>query len=499
MVLAISSTEAIRRSTARTASTSFTAPVTERILFASCRPLVTSWIALVSGCGLPFDPGGATSCRTRFRWSGLSGKTLNDGGNGFAGRGLCLSWWNPPFSGPPPTRWRRICTASAFDTYWTRFTWSSFRSAFPVRAICALVAFEPRNTFRSSCERTPEFVCALAFRTGMSTPKSSVVTRIVTIAAMLGAALVTDDALRLDRDHAPAHLVDHLAVVGGDQHRRARAVDAVEQLHDPDRRLGVEVPGRLIGEQERRVVDERPGDRDALLLAAGELVGVVVDLRLQPDQAEDLRHLPADLAPRPAGDLEGVGDVVVDAAVGEQLEVLEDAADPPAQERDLPGTDLVDVATRDQDVPAGGLDLADQGLDQGRLPATGGTDDERELPAIDGEGYPLERDVPARIDDGSLAELHDRRSLRRGRRRRGMRGAPRPRSLASRRSRSDQCHGTTLGSAARGRILRPPTSAQGSGEGYRTVNERSHTSRVLQRNPQARYEKTGRGPRSALA
>ena len=61
MVLAISSTEAIRRSTARTASTSFTAPVTERILFASCRPLVTSWIALVSGCGLPFDPGGVGS------------------------------------------------------------------------------------------------------------------------------------------------------------------------------------------------------------------------------------------------------------------------------------------------------------------------------------------------------------------------------------------------------------------------------------------------------
>jgi hypothetical protein len=48
-----------------------------------------------------------------------------------------------------------------------------------------------------------------------------------------------------------------VAVVRGDDDGRARAVDPVEQLHDPDGRLGVEVARRLVGEQQRRVVDER--------------------------------------------------------------------------------------------------------------------------------------------------------------------------------------------------------------------------------------------------
>ena len=53
----------------------------------------------------------------------------------------------------------------------------------------------------------------------------------------------------LERDHALAHLVDHLAVVGDHEDRRARAVDPVEQLHDPDGRVGVEVAGRLVADR----------------------------------------------------------------------------------------------------------------------------------------------------------------------------------------------------------------------------------------------------------
>ena len=113
--------------------------------------------------------------------------------------------------------------------------------------------------------------------------------------------------------------------MGDDEHGRAGAVDPVEQLHDPDRGLGVEVPGRLVGQEQRRVVDERARDRDALLLAAGELVGIVVDLRLEADEAEDLGDLAADLAAAGADHLQRVGDVVVDVAVRKQLEVLEDA------------------------------------------------------------------------------------------------------------------------------------------------------------------------------
>ena len=115
--------------------------------------------------------------------------------------------------------------------------------------------------------------------------------------------------------------------MGGDDDGRARAVDPVDQLHDPDRRLGVEVAGRLVGQEQRRVVDERARDRHALLLAARQLVGVVVQLRREADQAEDVRHLAPDLLTTLADDLERVRDVRVDGAAGKQLVVLEDHAD----------------------------------------------------------------------------------------------------------------------------------------------------------------------------
>ena len=62
---------------------------------------------------------------------------------------------------------------------------------------------------------------------------------------------------RLVRDHH-----DGAALVG------ARA----QQPQHLGAGLGVEVAGRLVGEQQRRVVDERAGDREALLLAARELM-----------------------------------------------------------------------------------------------------------------------------------------------------------------------------------------------------------------------------------
>ena len=52
--------------------------------------------------------------------------------------------------------------------------------------------------------------------------------------------------------------------------------------------LRVEVPGRLVGEQDRRVVDQRARDRDALLLPARQLVRMVVGAVAEPDQLEHL-------------------------------------------------------------------------------------------------------------------------------------------------------------------------------------------------------------------
>ena len=85
----------------------------------------------------------------------------------------------------------------------------------------------------------------------------------------------------------------------GDQHDRAALrVQLVEQRQ---RVLGgdrVEVAGRLVGQDQRRVGDQRPGDRDPLLLTAGQLTGPVLDPVGQPDPVEGLDAPAACARPR---------------------------------------------------------------------------------------------------------------------------------------------------------------------------------------------------------
>src|SRR5690349_15746678 len=75
-------------------------------------------------------------------------------------------------------------------------------------------------------------------------PTRSPCTSLARVAYSLGrvasAALVAGQPALLERDHALPHLVDHLAVVGDHQDRRPGAVDAVEELHDPDGGVRIE-------------------------------------------------------------------------------------------------------------------------------------------------------------------------------------------------------------------------------------------------------------------
>ena len=163
-------------------------------------------------------------------------------------------------------------------------------------------------------------------------------------------------------------------------------VDAVEQLHDALARLRVEVPRGLVGQQDQGPVDEGAGDRDPLLLTAGELVGQVVPLVGQADQVEHLRHLVRHHVPGPADDLEREGHVLEDRLVGQEAEVLEDAADVAAQVRHPPFRQLHDVAAGLEDLAGVGKLLAEQEPDEGRLPGSGRADEKDEFALLDLDG-----------------------------------------------------------------------------------------------------------------
>jgi hypothetical protein len=86
----------------------------------------------------------------------------------------------------------------------------------------------------------------------------------------------------LDQPIADAHhalaILGRLRVVRDEDDGDAPLlVQPLKEFHDLDAGLGVQVAGRLVGQDHRRPVDQRAGDGDALLLAAGEFVGLVVD------------------------------------------------------------------------------------------------------------------------------------------------------------------------------------------------------------------------------
>ena len=67
-----------------------------------------------------------------------------------------------------------------------------------------------------------------------------------------------------------------------------------ERLHDVQHladHLGVEGAGGLVEEHDLRVHAQGPDDGHTLLLAAGELLRIVVGLVLQPDAGQELHGL----------------------------------------------------------------------------------------------------------------------------------------------------------------------------------------------------------------
>ena len=66
-------------------------------------------------------------------------------------------------------------------------------------------------------------------------------------------------------------------VVGGEQERHvALAAEAAQQLEHLTSAMGVEVPGRLVGENQLGIGGQRKRDQHALALAHRQLLGAVV-------------------------------------------------------------------------------------------------------------------------------------------------------------------------------------------------------------------------------
>jgi len=118
-----------------------------------------------------------------------------------------------------------------------------------------------------------------------------------------------------------------VALVGDEHDRIALPVKTVEQGHDLGAGGRVKVSGGLVGQQDRRIVDQRPGDGDALPLSAGEFAGLVVHALFEVGEAQGLLGPLDPLLGRHAGIDQRQFDVVQGRGARQQVEGLEDEAD----------------------------------------------------------------------------------------------------------------------------------------------------------------------------
>ena len=140
------------------------------------------------------------------------------------------------------------------------------------------------------------------------------------------ALLVALDSAVANPDDPEAARGD-VGLVGDDHDGLAVAMEVAEEFEDLVARLAVEVAGGLIGQQQRRLLDQGPSDRHPLPLAAGHLVGAVPHPVGQPDTCQRLGRAAAPFERRDARVDQRQLDVPQGRLAGQELEGLEHEAD----------------------------------------------------------------------------------------------------------------------------------------------------------------------------
>ena len=202
-------------------------------------------------------------------------------------------------------------------------------------------------------------------------------------------------------------------------------------------RAAVEGAGRLVGEQEARVVHERPRDGDALLLAARQLHGAMVGAVREADAAERLQGALAAGPAVEAGIDHRQFDIAQRVHARQQVELLEDEADlAVAQARQAVGIEALDRGARRGVLPAGRpVEAADE-VHEGRLARARRTHDGDEIALVDVERHAVERDDASGIeivDPSQIARFDERHGafLEHARRARAARAGPCPHRSAA--------------------------------------------------------------------
>ena len=211
-----------------------------------------------------------------------------------------------------------------------------------------------------------------------------------------------EQAFAHDRDPAAhRHRLD--LVVGDVDGRRPEAlVDPGDLGAGLDAELRVEVRQRLVHQEHRRLADDRPAERDALALAARQLLRLAVEQLLEAEDPGRVVDPLLDVGLRDLPELQPERHVVADRHVRVERVALEDHRDVA-----ILGGDVVDDAVADPERAVADLLETGDHPEAGRLAAARWPDEDHELAVRDGKVQVVDREYVA-VALGDALECHGR-------------------------------------------------------------------------------------------
>jgi len=118
-------------------------------------------------------------------------------------------------------------------------------------------------------------------------------------------------------------------LIVGDEHHTSSALmsDRAQQLDDFPASRAIEVPGRLVREDQARLPSERASNGDALALASRELLGCAIEAVAKTDPLEPRNGESSSLSQPDAADNQLAGSVLDGGDSWHQVKALEDEPD----------------------------------------------------------------------------------------------------------------------------------------------------------------------------
>jgi hypothetical protein len=198
---------------------------------------------------------------------------------------------------------------------------------------------------------------------------------------LLGDHLIGDNPPVLQADQ-PIRVGGNLFIMRDDQHGLAALfAQRPQPAHHKLPGFAVERAGRLIAHDDRRIAEQSAGNRDALLLSAGELRRAMSGAVAHAESTQQPARPRFAFFPRPSGENTGQRHIFERRQRWYEMEALKDKANrPPAKKCQLIAAERVQTASGNRDHPRRWAIQPTEQMQQRAFPRSARSHDGDELP-----------------------------------------------------------------------------------------------------------------------